>query len=352
VVSAERIPSDRLVYRWDLDKTYLRTEFDTLRDLIRTAIEAPSQKRTVPGAAALLREIRKTKPAAVHILSGSPEQMRSRLEAKLRLDGVVWDSFTLKPTLENILRGRFGFIREQLGYKLRALLESRSRTPVGNREILFGDDAEADAYVYSLYADIVAGVLDVSTLLEVLRRARVHPDDCADLIGLAQAIVRDDAVVRVFIHLERISASVSFDGFGSRVCAFYNYFQPALVLVEDGALDVDGALRVANELVLEHGFDADALAASHLDLVARGHVGANVSSAFVAYQQTFDSRQFPGAGDALGRTVQAIAGAKVPEARAGHYAPAEPIDYLGLFARDRSRAAQGKARARWKGRRG
>ena len=29
------------IYRWDLDKTYLRTDFDTLRDLVRTAIERP-----------------------------------------------------------------------------------------------------------------------------------------------------------------------------------------------------------------------------------------------------------------------------------------------------------------------
>lgn len=47
----------RFVARWDLDKTYLRTDFDTLRDIVRTALERPDQKRTVPGAAALLREL-------------------------------------------------------------------------------------------------------------------------------------------------------------------------------------------------------------------------------------------------------------------------------------------------------
>ena len=29
----------RYVARWDLDKTYLRTDFDTVRDLVRTAVE-------------------------------------------------------------------------------------------------------------------------------------------------------------------------------------------------------------------------------------------------------------------------------------------------------------------------
>ena len=46
------------IFRWDLDKTYLRTEFDTWIDLMRTAIERPERKRTVPGAAALMRELR------------------------------------------------------------------------------------------------------------------------------------------------------------------------------------------------------------------------------------------------------------------------------------------------------
>src|SRR5882757_3587258 len=153
------------VARWDLDKTYLRTEFDTLRDLVRTALERPDQKRTVPGAAALLREIGAT-GASIHILSGSPEQMRTRLEEKLRLDGARWDTLTLKPNLRNLLRLRFRAVKEQLGYKLPALLAARfalnaerdeSGLPV--REVLVGDDAESDAFVYSLYADVVAGAV-------------------------------------------------------------------------------------------------------------------------------------------------------------------------------------------------
>src|SRR5882757_4106821 len=113
------------VARWDLDKTYLRTEFDTVRDLVRTAIERPDQKRTVPGAAALLRELGRAN-VEIHILSGSPEQLRSRIEQKLRLDGARWASLTLKPNLENLLRLRFRALRGQLGYKLPALLQSRS----------------------------------------------------------------------------------------------------------------------------------------------------------------------------------------------------------------------------------
>src|SRR5262245_49429253 len=98
------------IAHWDLDKTYLRTDFDTLRDLVFTAIQRPDQKRTVPGAAALLRELGRA-GVAIHILSGSPEQLRSRLEEKLMLDGARWSSLTLKPNLENLLRLRFRALR-------------------------------------------------------------------------------------------------------------------------------------------------------------------------------------------------------------------------------------------------
>src|SRR5258708_23253433 len=130
------------IARWDLDKTYLRTEFDTVRDLLRTALERPDEKRTNPGASTLLREMVRA-GVRVHILSGSPEQMRRRLEDKLRLDGIAWDTFTLKPNLQNVLRLRFRAVKDQLGYKLPALLNARASIGVGpgeelQHETLFG----------------------------------------------------------------------------------------------------------------------------------------------------------------------------------------------------------------------
>src|SRR5262249_46015415 len=123
-VSLPSRPAPAFIARWDLDKTYLRTDFDTVRDLVRTAVERPDQKRTVPGAATLMRELGRA-GAEVHILSGSPEQLRSRIEQKLRLDGARWASLTLKPNLTNILRLRFRALPGQLGYKLPALLRRR-----------------------------------------------------------------------------------------------------------------------------------------------------------------------------------------------------------------------------------
>jgi phosphoglycolate phosphatase-like HAD superfamily hydrolase len=260
------------ISRWDLDKTYLRTEFDTVRDLVRTAFERADEKRTNPGAATLLREMARA-GVSIHILSGSPEQMRRRLEDKLRLDGIVWDSFILKPNLQNVLRLRFRAVKDQLGYKLPALLEARTRLgETAARETLFGDDAEADAFVYSLYADIMAGRAGEELVHAIAERGRVYEDVAEEIVRCVRLVKGTAAVERILIHLEQQTPPGDFAIYGTRVVPFYNYLQAAFVVHEDERLSPQGVLRVASELVTQHRFDGDALARSYHDLGKRGHL--------------------------------------------------------------------------------
>lgn len=265
----------RHIARWDLDKTYLRTEFDTVRDLVKTALERPDEKRTNPGASSLLREMVKT-GVSVHILSGSPTQMRKSLEDKLRLDGIVWDSFTLKPNLKNVLRLRFRALRDQLGYKLPALLDARAtKLPpemAHARETLFGDDAEADAFVYSLYGDVLSGKVSVDELALICERGEMYEDVLEHTLEVARTFEHSTVVERVLIHLERQTPPDEFAVYGPRVVPFYNYLQAAFVVHEDGRVAPSGVLRVAAELVSAHRFDGDQLARSYAEIGRRGHL--------------------------------------------------------------------------------
>src|SRR5438477_9169656 len=83
--------SPRHTFRWDLDKTYLRTEFDSLRDLWKSALETASDKKAYPGATALLRALAAGDGHRICIISGSPTQMKTVLAAKLALDGITYD---------------------------------------------------------------------------------------------------------------------------------------------------------------------------------------------------------------------------------------------------------------------
>ncbi len=287
----------RYIARWDLDKTYLRTDFDTLRDLARTAIERPDQKRTVPGAAALLRELGRA-GVETHILSGSPEQLRSRIEQKLRLDGAKWASLTLKPNLQNLLRLRFRALRGQLGYKLPALLQRRcelfgQRNENGDlvREVLLGDDAEADAFVYSLYSDICEGRVSDDEVIEVMRLGRAYDDTIQDALRYARLVDKGLVVEYILIHLDRQSSPSDFRQYGPRVVPFYNYLQAAFVLHEAGRIPGRAVLRVAQDLIGAHNFDGAALGRSFLDLSRRGHVsGQNIADIVSAYRELTQGR--------------------------------------------------------------
>lgn len=342
----EPVDRHRLVYRWDLDKTYLRTEFDTVRDWVRTAFETARDKQTVPGAGALLREIRGADPFGVYIVSGSPEQLRRVLEEKLRLDGVRWDGLVLKPQLTNILRGRFRFIKEQVAYKLGAMLEVRATLPVDTEEIMFGDDAEADALIYCLYADLCAGRVAPPLFMQILEAADTYPDALARLVRLAEHVPRGGRARRIFIHLDRVSPTDSFAELGARVCTFHNYFQPALVLLRHGALDALAVLRVGAELLSVHGFTPDALVASYGDLVRRGQIGGGEGKTLLTYLRGSDDSTFGVAAAPLRRFAELLeddtASIRAPD-------PGEDvlpeIDYLAFFAKDRRRAKAVKRRA-------
>ena len=279
----------RHISRWDLDKTYLRTEFATVRDLVRTALERADEKRTNPGAATLLREMARA-GVSIHILSGSPEQMRRRLEDKLRLDGIVWDSFTLKPNLQNMLRLRFRALKDQLGYKLPALLQARTSAGATDAcETLFGDDAEADAFVYSLYADVMAGRAGEELVHAIGERGRVYDDVLEDLRRCVRLVKGKAVVERILIHLEQQTPPSDFQIYGPLVVPFYNYLQAAFVVHEDGRLPSLGVLRVATELVTQHRFDGDALARSYHDLGKRGHLRGTKVSELAAALETWEA---------------------------------------------------------------
>jgi hypothetical protein len=333
------------VYRWDLDKTYLSTDFDSLKGLLRAAVEKAEDKRTFPGARSLLRELCETEHRGLYILSGSPEQMRKVLEEKLRLDGIRWNGLVLKPSLNRLLRGRFRFLRDQVSYKLTALLASRISIGASYDEVMFGDDAEADAFVYSLYADLCAGRVGLDLLAQVLELARAYDDDAAEVLELARTLPKRDMGRRIFIHLERIEPHAAFAPFGSRVCAFHNYFQPALVLLEDGLIDADAVVRVGLDLTVGYVFSPEALSASYADLARRRLIGVQTAELLLSAIERA-SASHAETREALSGLKDAVEGSALQKRGLSPAAAPEPLDYLAIFPKDRARAHRAKSRAR------
>ncbi|MCP4445728.1 MAG: hypothetical protein GY811_10365 [Myxococcales bacterium] len=267
------------VFRWDLDKTYLRTEFDSVRDLLNSALEKASDKRAYPGAAALLRSLRQTGDHRICIVSGSPSQMRAVLTAKLAFDGIEFDEFVLKNNLHNIMRFRFRALRSQVPFKLAALLESRAGIIGDAKETLFGDDSEADGVIYSLFGDILAGVVDEEELRASLEAAEAYPDQIKRTMALAEHLRGSgDSVQRILIHLEKRSPTESFEHFGQRLVPVYNYLQAALVMYEDDLIDCQQLLFVMQDMLNSNEYDLHSLSNSMQDLMRRGRMSTNAAS--------------------------------------------------------------------------
>jgi hypothetical protein len=265
-------PGPARIFRWDLDKTYLDTKFDTARELIRIAMEKPEDKHTLPGAAALMCALKSGPDGHRHrieVLSGSPKQMRRVLIAKFRLDGVEVDGLTLKDNLKNLIRGRFRALRDQIGYKLPALLESRVDVPEDTREVCFGDDSETDAIIYRLYADLCGGRIDDDTLVSICNAAALYPDQMDRVRSALHDLPTVDPVDRILIHLDARSPLTRFDGFGPRVAVTFNAFQSALVLIGDGILGEETMDSIVHSMVEQHDYTPRRLASSVEDVIRR-----------------------------------------------------------------------------------
>jgi len=259
------------VYRWDLDKTYLQTDFDSVRGLLRAAREPASAKRNVPGSAALLRALSEDDTARVVILSGSPTQMRETLAAKLKLDGVRYHELHLKDNLGNLRRGRLRAIRGQFGYKLPRLLKGRQGLGQAVGETLFGDDAEVDALVYSVFADVIAGRVGIRELGRIMEAAGSYSDQIDEACAAAEDIGRAEAVRHIFIHLDRRMPPSRFRPLGGRVVPIYSWFQAALVLHATGQISAPGLVEVARQVIAATAWPS-ALPNHFQDIVRRGHL--------------------------------------------------------------------------------
>lgn len=200
-------------YVWDIDNTYLITEYHGIRDLIRIRFEEAIDKKPVPGAVPLLQGIRRNaseeQRAPIHFVSASPHAMCETLERRMLLDGVVHDGIAFRDW------SKLRFLRDIFGYKIAALLTLRLEQPAGLRECLFGDDREHDPWVYTLYSRICAGQLRGKTLYRTLRNHGLRRSSSRYAVALAADLPELDPLEWVFIRRIRGKASSPDSGEGN-----------------------------------------------------------------------------------------------------------------------------------------
>lgn len=265
------------VYVWDLDKTYLDTAFESVGGLLRTVREKAFQKRNIPGTATLVRALRDDwqvnhrgqKDFPVYFITASPPQLESKIHDKLAYDGIYPFGLFCKDNLQNLSPRRWWRLTQQVGYKLQALLQLRLHLANDVRQILWGDDSEADAVIYSLYSDLCARRLEEREARYILRHFKVIGQQVDTILRLLEDIPNQDPVERIYINLAADTDADYYLKFGRRTRPTYDTFQLALDLFQDQRLSSGQVVKVAADLVQNYGFGPDELESSLNELIRR-----------------------------------------------------------------------------------
>lgn len=273
------------VFVADIDRTYLATHFSSLRGLARIPFERAAQKEDIAGMAKLFREIRRgptegSRDTPLYFVSASPSQLRPVIEQKMTIDGIGFDGTTFKNWGGVLRRMRFSRLREQIGFKLTALLAGRTSFPVGAREVLIGDDLETDPVTYALYADILAGRIPVSDLARILMLNGVGEGDARSIVSTRRALRPGRGVRRAYIRMERHADPSWSLEFAPGVVGCTGAFQIALALWKEGSIMAEGVVRVASDLV-ERGVSPHELGERLHDTVRRALLDVDDANALL-----------------------------------------------------------------------
>jgi hypothetical protein len=236
------------VFIWDIDKTYLSTHFSSLRGLSRIPLELAVDKQAIAGMPEVLRGIRRGPGPGygcvpLYFVTASPPQLRSVLEQKMLLDGVEFDGITFKDWWRLVKQGRPKRFLDQVGFKVCALLEGRTRRPLA-AEYLFGDDAERDADAFSLYADLVHRSLTEAEADDRMAACGMREDNRRCALALLKRLPgKRGTVEKVFIHLEKGTPPERFERFAPLVTPVRGGFQLGLALFALGLVDEETVRR-------------------------------------------------------------------------------------------------------------
>lgn len=268
------------VFVWDIDKTYLDTTIDSLSGLMTTVLEKALNKKNVPGTNTLMQSLsayRKQQKGymyfPIYFISASPPQLEERIYEKFALDNIRPFGCFYKDNLANLRPGRLWRLTKQVGYKLQALLQLRTRLAENVKQICWGDDSETDAIIYNLYSDICSRRLSSNEIRTILEKLNVTGEQVNTILTLQEDIPEQDPVEKIYINLATDTDPDYYLKFGRRTLATYNTFQVALDLYQDGRLGFEGIYAVLQDMVYNYAYTPEELMKSFDEFIRRGVLG-------------------------------------------------------------------------------
>ena len=259
------------VFIWDMDKTYLDTQFETFKDLIRSL----RNKKNVPGTSSLVRAFAHNKRCPIYFVTASPPQLQKKIMKKLKLDNVFPYGAYFKDNLKNLRPTRLWRLNKHVGFKLQSLLDLRLRLSDNVVQILLGDDSELDADIYNIYTDIVLKRISKDYLKKILDHHHVIESQSNLILKMYDRVAKSD-VKRIYINLAGDTDPGYYARFGKRTVATYNSFQIAIDLYKLGFIKSEGVIEVGLDIMNNYSYSKDEIASSVKDLLDRGIVDLDI----------------------------------------------------------------------------
>ena len=239
------------IYTWDIDKTWLDTRISQVKGMLRIPFEFAVDKRALPGTTALLHALREGPSGREHrplyFITASPPFIRKAIERKMLIDGIEYDGITYKDQLEVFKRRQFASLREHTAFKLGALLLLARAFPTQAPIYMFGDDAERDAWIYCMFADICSGRLRGERLVATQSRMGVLKHYAEDVAALAADLPEGERVHGIHIHCVREPDGSRVREYDDRVVGYPSARAIADYVCDKGLIHERGRNRVAGE---------------------------------------------------------------------------------------------------------
>ena len=271
------------IYVWDLDKTYLDTRFQSLRDLWKTIIERAFQKKNVPGTSSLVRALQdfwQQETSDTHLpiffITASPPQLERKIFEKLEIDGIQPFGAFFKDNLKNLTPKRFWRLNKQVGYKIQSLMQLRLKLREDVRQVLWGDDSESDAIIYNLYSDICSRRRSRGELKKILKHLSVSSDQIDTILQLQSGVPKMDPVDKIYINLADDTDPEYYLKFGRRTVATTSTLQIAFDLYQDRRLSATQLVRIAQDMLHNYAFTVEEFDLA-LDQLVRRKILADTS---------------------------------------------------------------------------
>jgi hypothetical protein len=264
-------------YVWDLDKTYLDTKYESFWGLWRTIFEKAYKKKNIPGTAAMVRALQdyyqlknSTEEFPIFFITASPPQMEAKIVEKLNLDGIQPLRIYCKDNLRNLHPRRFSRLTQHVGYKLQSLLQIRSLFPqIDLKQVLWGDDSEADVIIYCLYSDICARRIGENEIRKILDLYSVPKSQTVKILRLIDEVPHFDPVDKIYINLAEDTDVEYYLKYGRRVVPSFNSFEVVIDMYQDKRIGINNLVNVAEDLLRRFDFTIDQIEKSLNQLIKR-----------------------------------------------------------------------------------